>query len=190
MFDSEIGEDSIHGRAPAEEKNEPDIGTTDNLRGMTQADDSIRADDIEENAGEMGSSSTIKPGASFRAAFALPRRAEKDSFAVGSTTVFRGKIRTAGDIRIDGIYEGSIETRGDLTFGPTASFRGRIQVSGNIYIDGIYEGEIETTGDLVIGEQAKVLSDIAAHSVAIAGAVKGDINAQRVEVLETGHIWG
>lgn len=81
---------------------------------------------------------------------------------------------------------GKIET----VIGPTASFRGTIQADGSIRIDGVFEGSIETAGNLVIGEQAKIMADITAHNVSVAGAVRGDISANRVEVLETGHIWG
>jgi cytoskeletal protein CcmA (bactofilin family) len=79
-----------------------------------------------------------------------------------------------------------IETK----IGSTAKFRGSIQADGSIRVDGVYEGSIETTGNLIIGEEAKIMADITAHNVSVAGAVKGDISANRVEVLETGRIWG
>jgi len=78
----------------------------------------------------------------------------------------------------------------ETVIGPTTKFRGEIQADGSIRIDGIYEGSIETAGNLIIGEQAKIVADIVAHNVSVSGAVKGDIHANRVEVLETGHIWG
>ncbi|UCC65678.1 MAG: polymer-forming cytoskeletal protein [Anaerolineae bacterium] len=78
----------------------------------------------------------------------------------------------------------------ETVIGPTASFRGEIRSDGSIRIDGVYDGSIETAGNLIIGEQAKIMADISAHHVSVAGAVKGDIQANRVEVLETGCIWG
>ncbi len=78
----------------------------------------------------------------------------------------------------------------ETIIGPTASFCGSIRTDGSIRIDGIFEGSIETAGNLIIGEQAKILADIMAHNVSVAGAVKGDISANRIEVLETGRIWG
>lgn len=78
----------------------------------------------------------------------------------------------------------------ETIIGPTARFRGSIQADGTIRIDGVFEGSIETAGNLIIGEQAKILADITAHNVSVAGAVKGDTSANRVEVLETGKIWG
>jgi cytoskeletal protein CcmA (bactofilin family) len=78
----------------------------------------------------------------------------------------------------------------ETVIGPTASFRGSIRTDGSIRIDGIFEGSIETAGNLIIGEQAKIMADVVAHNVSVAGAVKGDVSANRIEVLETGRIWG
>jgi cytoskeletal protein CcmA (bactofilin family) len=78
----------------------------------------------------------------------------------------------------------------ETVIGPTASFHGTMQADGNIRIDGVFEGAIETASNLIIGDQAKILADIVAHNVSVAGAVKGNISANRVEVLESGRVWG
>lgn len=74
--------------------------------------------------------------------------------------------------------------------GPNAHFRGDIQSDGGIRIDGIFEGSIDITGNLVIGEGAKIIADIKANNISISGAVKGNIAGNRVEILETGRVWG
>jgi len=74
--------------------------------------------------------------------------------------------------------------------GPNAYFRGDIQSDGGIRIDGVFEGTIDITGNLVIGEGAKVIADIKANNISISGAVKGNIASNRVEILETGRVWG
>jgi cytoskeletal protein CcmA (bactofilin family) len=78
----------------------------------------------------------------------------------------------------------------ETVIGPTASFQGTVRADGNIRIDGVFEGAIETASNLIIGDQAKILADIIAHNVSVSGAVKGNISANRVEVLESGRIWG
>jgi cytoskeletal protein CcmA (bactofilin family) len=65
-----------------------------------------------------------------------------------------------------------------------------IQSDGGVRIDGVFEGTIDITGNLVIGESAKVIAEINANNVSIAGAVKGDITGNRVEILDTGRVWG
>jgi len=74
--------------------------------------------------------------------------------------------------------------------GPNAHFRGEIQSDGGVRVEGIFEGTIDITGNLVVSESAKVLATIKANNLSISGAVKGDIQANRVEILETGRVWG
>ncbi|HIE39734.1 MAG TPA: polymer-forming cytoskeletal protein [Anaerolineales bacterium] len=78
----------------------------------------------------------------------------------------------------------------ETVIGPNAHFRGEIVSEGGIRVDGLFEGSIETTGNLVIGESAKVIADIKANNVSVSGAVKGNITGNRVEILETGRVWG
>jgi len=82
------------------------------------------------------------------------------------------------------------EAAGTLSIGSLATSRGRILVNGDVRIEGVCEGHVEAVGHLVVSDQAKVLADVIAHDVSIAGAVKGDVSAQRVEVLRTGRVWG
>ncbi|MCS7179370.1 MAG: polymer-forming cytoskeletal protein [Anaerolineae bacterium] len=78
----------------------------------------------------------------------------------------------------------------ETVIGPNAHFRGDLISEGGIRIDGIFEGNLETAGNLVIGESAKVIAEIRANNISISGAVKGNIIGNRVEVLETGRVWG
>lgn len=85
---------------------------------------------------------------------------------------------------------GAPAARIETVIGPNAHFRGDIISEGGIRIDGILEGNIETTGNLVIGESAKVIAEIKANNISISGAVKGNVIGNRVEILETGRVWG
>lgn len=78
----------------------------------------------------------------------------------------------------------------ETIIGPNAHFRGDIQSDGGVRVDGIVEGSIDITGNLVIGEGAKVIAGIKANNISISGAIKGDIAGNRVEILETGRVWG
>ena len=103
-----------------------------------------------------------------------------------------GSVLIAGPL-ID--FQGALALRGrgatgSFAIGSTAASRGTIRINGNVRIDGVCEGRIEAVGNLIIGERAKVLADVTAHDISVAGAVKGDITAQRVEILGTGRIWG
>ncbi len=78
----------------------------------------------------------------------------------------------------------------ETVIGPNTHIKGDIQGDGGIRIEGIIEGNIETTGNLVITESAKVFAEIKANNISIAGAVRGNITANRVEILDTGRVWG
>jgi len=78
----------------------------------------------------------------------------------------------------------------ETIIGPNAYFRGDIQSDGGVRVDGIIEGNIDITGNLVIGEGAKIIAEITANNISISGAVKGNVNGNRVEILETGRVWG
>ena len=78
----------------------------------------------------------------------------------------------------------------ETIIGPNAHFRGDIQSDGGVRIDGVFEGTIDITGNLVILEGSKIIADIKANNVSISGAVKGNITGNRVEILETGRVWG
>ena len=78
----------------------------------------------------------------------------------------------------------------ETTIGPNAYFRGDIQSDGGVRIEGIYEGTIDITGNLVISDGAKVIADVKANNISISGAIKGNIAGNRVEILETGRVWG
>ncbi len=79
----------------------------------------------------------------------------------------------------------------EVVIGPRATFEGKLRCDGSIRLDGAVEGgEIETLGNVLITESARVMADIRARTVSVAGAYKGTITADRVELLEGGRLWG
>jgi cytoskeletal protein CcmA (bactofilin family) len=85
---------------------------------------------------------------------------------------------------------GGKATKIDTVIGPNAYFRGDIQSDGGARIDGVFEGTIDITGNLIVGEGAKVIADVQANNISISGAIKGDIDGNKVEILESGRVWG
>jgi cytoskeletal protein CcmA (bactofilin family) len=79
----------------------------------------------------------------------------------------------------------------EVTIGLHATLHGEIKCEGSVRIDGVVEeGRIETLGNVIIGPDARVLADIKADTVSVAGAYKGTLEANRVELLEGGRMWG
>jgi cytoskeletal protein CcmA (bactofilin family) len=79
----------------------------------------------------------------------------------------------------------------DSVLGAGLSWKGEVSGSGGLRIDGAFEGEIALRGLVVIGEQGRLACQhLRAVSVVVAGSVRGDITAQRVEIARTGRVWG
>lgn len=70
-------------------------------------------------------------------------------------------------------------------------WQGSLSGSGGVRIEGTFEGQIALKGLLVVGETGKVTCEnLRAANVIVAGAVKGNISAQKVEIRSSGRVWG
>ena len=70
-------------------------------------------------------------------------------------------------------------------------WQGSISGSGGVRVEGTFEGQIALKGLLVVGETGKVTCDnVRATNVIVAGAIKGNVAAQKVEIRSTGRVWG
>ena len=70
-------------------------------------------------------------------------------------------------------------------------WHGSINGSGGVRIEGAFEGQIALRGMLVIGETGRVTCEnIRANTVIVAGAVRGNITTQKLEIRATGRVWG
>lgn len=71
------------------------------------------------------------------------------------------------------------------------SLRGKLNGAGGVRIEGAYDGDIELDGLLVIGPSGRVTCpQLKARHVIVAGALRGDILAEKVEIRAGGRVWG
>lgn len=71
------------------------------------------------------------------------------------------------------------------------NWKGNLGGTGGLRIEGTFEGDIAMRGLLVVGETGRVTCQtLQANTVIVAGAVKGDITAERLEIRSTGKVWG
>jgi cytoskeletal protein CcmA (bactofilin family) len=71
------------------------------------------------------------------------------------------------------------------------NWRGSLRGTGGIRIEGAFEGDIAIRGLVVIGETGRVTCEnIRANTVIIAGAVRGNILAEKLEIRSSGRVWG
>lgn len=70
-------------------------------------------------------------------------------------------------------------------------WHGSINGSGGVRIEGAFEGEIALRGMLVVGETGRVTcQNVRANTVIVAGAVRGNITTQKLEIRSSGRVWG
>lgn len=79
----------------------------------------------------------------------------------------------------------------ESVIGPGINWKGNLTGAGGLRIEGSFEGNIKITGPLVVAEGAKVTAEtIYASAVSVAGTVKANIVADKVELLSTGRVYG
>jgi cytoskeletal protein CcmA (bactofilin family) len=70
-------------------------------------------------------------------------------------------------------------------------YKGKLTGEGGVRIEGNFDGEIRLDGLLVVGTTGRVTcEDLRAKSVIVAGTVRGDITANKVEIRASGRVWG
>ncbi len=75
--------------------------------------------------------------------------------------------------------------------GPGINWSGDLTGSGGIRIEGTFEGKVLLRGLLVIGETGRVTCEnVVANTVIVAGAVRGNIISEKLEIRSTGRVWG
>ena len=85
----------------------------------------------------------------------------------------------------------SVTERVTSILGAGINWRGNLRGSGGIRIEGTFEGEIQVQGIIVVGETGRVAcNNIRANTVVVAGTVRGNISAEKLEIRSTGRVWG
>ncbi len=90
--------------------------------------------------------------------------------SIGSSVSMQGVLKAEGNIRIDGLFEGQIETAGNVIIGRTGKVAAKI-IARNVLIAGLLKG------DVVAHERLEIISS---------GRVRGDIEASTLYIEEGG----
>ena len=80
----------------------------------------------------------------------------------------------------------------DTLIGKETSFKGSLEAPGGaVRIDGYFEGELHIGGDLIIGETGKVIGNVIAKNIVVAGEVNGSIESRgRLELAPSAKVIG
>ncbi len=85
---------------------------------------------------------------------------------LGPTASFQGKLKAEGNIRVDGFFDGTIETTGNVIIGEAAQVLADI-TANNIQVWGAVKGNIIASGRLEILPSGRVWGDIKVNSLLI-----------------------
>ena len=96
---------------------------------------------------------------------ALPAGGKIDNL-LGPNTSYNGTIKSDGNIRIEGVFQGHIETAGNVIVGPSAKVLADI-VAHTIQVWGAVRGNVDARGRLEILPDGRVWGDIRVASLLI-----------------------
>lgn len=85
---------------------------------------------------------------------------------ISSGTIIKGEIVSPGDIRIDGTFDGKIQSRGRVVIGETATIKGDI-VCDNVDLWGKVEGNIFVKDTLALKEGCVVNGNLHIRKLAV-----------------------
>ncbi len=81
-------------------------------------------------------------------------------------TEITGDVKSTGDIRIDGVLTGNLNTKGKIVIGPTGKVNGEV-VCKNSEVSGTVEGRIIVNQLLILKASSKIFGDIATSKLSI-----------------------
>lgn len=101
---------------------------------------------------------------------------------ITSTMVIKGKVRSEGNIFVEGSVYGNIVTAGDISIKNIVF--GDIK-GENIYLsDARVKGNVKSDEKVNVGEKTILVGDVTASNIIVSGKVKGDLCASDTTVLE------
>jgi cytoskeletal protein CcmA (bactofilin family) len=78
----------------------------------------------------------------------------------------------------------------ETVLGANSTMKGDFKSQANVRLDGTFEGQLDIDGNVLVGETARITADIHARNVSIAGAVRGNVSGNKIQLLRTGRVWG
>ncbi len=85
---------------------------------------------------------------------------------ISQGTEITGDIKSTGDVRIDGVLNGNMVTRGKVVIGPTGRVKGEVECK-NSEVSGLIEGKITVTQLLILKASSKINGTIVTDKLSI-----------------------
>lgn len=106
-----------------------------------------------------------------------PRTNKSIETIIGPSVKVEGNFKGEGDLIIEGVLVGSLQTKNNLKVGQNAVIQANINAN-NAFVSGKVKGNIRVKGKLEVTGTAMILGDVTAQILSIASGalIKGNIN--------------
>lgn len=85
---------------------------------------------------------------------------------LGVGTTYRGRLDFTGSVRIDGVFEGEVESEGTLVVGREASISGQVRV-GQLVLGGTLNGEVTAKNRVVLHKTARFTGSMSTPALSV-----------------------
>jgi cytoskeletal protein CcmA (bactofilin family) len=85
---------------------------------------------------------------------------------ISQGTEITGDVKSTGDVRIDGMLNGNMVTKGKVVIGPTGRVKGEVECK-NSEVSGLIEGKITVTQLLILKTSSKINGTIVTDKLSI-----------------------
>lgn len=85
---------------------------------------------------------------------------------ISQGTEITGDVKSAGDIRIDGVLNGNLNTKGKVVIGPTGRIKGEVDCK-NSEVSGVVDGKISVSQLLNLKSSSKIYGTIVTNKLSI-----------------------
>jgi cytoskeletal protein CcmA (bactofilin family) len=92
---------------------------------------------------------------------------EASQTILGADAIFKGEMTYEGAMRIEGKFEGKLNSKGRLAIGRNADITGEIDV-GRVNVEGAFKGNISARERVEVSSSARVLGDLRAPKLVVA----------------------
>lgn len=85
---------------------------------------------------------------------------------LGVGTTYRGRLDFTGSVRIDGVFEGEVESEGTLVVGREAVVSGKVRV-GQLVLGGTLSGEVDASVRVTLHKTARFTGTLTTPALSV-----------------------
>lgn len=111
----------------------------------------------------------------------------EDVSIISKGVVIEGKIKSEGNIRIDGVITGDLDVQGNLTLGETAEVNGEVKAE-NVTLSGRVVGFVRAEEKLVLESKSVLKGDLSAKILVVEPGARFDGKCTMTNATEVSEI--